>query len=479
MHRVAPTPHQPARPSSTASIARLTLTGHRAGGRATAPKRRQGVLHRALLKSAKARRRAEPPDAAASDHFIDVEDLYQTKKVHDRSLSKKGKKGGSPLADDLDDLTVAELKAQGAVYVTRPVLSLSLTKIEGRRAENRRAFAVVGYDEGAGSQLAGAFEVYLGGECAGIPATWSQLRTAADAELVHDARPAHLLGGLLVIYDSYRDELLPEYHPTPKRERRVTDPPAPGFVTVGGTWAKTKQQRAPRPPRAYVELPCPLCDNQNYGVEGRLCERHWKADYKANLRTFEKLSLTSGNEPIDEDAPTLRSNRRGIPADPTGDSATARADTGEVDGLIRDELLTPSEARVIELRAAGWNLHEIGREMGTAASTVAEHLKRAQRKLTPRRRRLTWRGKWHARFPSLRSDASTVTVAAQLRRRQPRTPKRGRLPVLLPHRAAWVDARRRVHYLLGNFFRFFVDKCPTCRPYRETRPHASFFGRGA
>ena len=29
--------------------------------------------------------------------------------------------------------------------------------------------------------------------------------------------------------------------------------------------------------------------------------------------------------------------------------------------------------------------------MGTAASTVADHLKRAQRKLTPRRRRLTWR----------------------------------------------------------------------------------------
>ena len=182
---------------------------------------------------------------------------------------------------------VAELKAQGAVYVTRPVLSLSWTKIEGRRAENRRAFAVVGYDEGAGSQLAGAFEVYLGGECAGIPATWGQLRTAADAELVHDARPAHQTRG-----SAGHLRLLQRRTPArvpPDAQKRTARNRSSGsrVRAVGGTWAKTKQQRAPRPTRAYVELPCPLCDNQNYGVEGRLCERHWKADYEANLRTYE------------------------------------------------------------------------------------------------------------------------------------------------------------------------------------------------
>ncbi len=252
----------------------------------------------------------------------DVEALYRTKEIYDPTLSKKGKKG------------------KGAVYVRRPVLRLFRTRKEGRLGEIRRAVAVVGHDEAAGSQLAGALERFLVGESLGVPATWSQLRTAADAALVFDAKEAHVikLSGLKtrVVFTLYDDELTRWEYPPHDWERPTRQPRLPG---------------SGKHPVPSEELPCPLCDNHNYGVDGRLCKRHWREDYEANLRTYEKLSLQPGTEPIDEHN-TRPKKGRGIPADPTGDSATARADTGEVDGLIRDELLTPSEARVIELRAA-------------------------------------------------------------------------------------------------------------------------------
>ena len=285
-----------------------------------------------------------------------IEQLYEVVKVRDPTLSQSTDEG---------------------IMVARPRLSLFPTRIEGRKGQLRRAIAVIGQDEANGAQLAGAAVRFLEGQRDGSEPTWGQLRSAADAELIHDALDVHEIGGQPVLLDSYTDELLPVYYGV-----RIRDLPAHGEVAEVKlvTGAIT----------AYRELPCPLCDNRNYGVKGRLCKRHWRMDYEANLRTYESLSPKPEDESIGPHN-TPPSKSRGIPADRTGDSASARADTGEVDGLIRDEILTPSEARVVELTAAGWNLHEIGREMGTAAPTAAEHLKRARGKLNPRRRRLTWR----------------------------------------------------------------------------------------
>jgi len=110
-----------------------------------------------------------------SDGPADVEELYSRKKVYDPTLSKKGKKG------------------KGAVYVIRPVLRLFPTRIEGQIGEVRRAMAVVGHDEGAGSQLAGAFVRFLLAKRSGVSARWGQLRTAADAALVFDAKEASVI----------------------------------------------------------------------------------------------------------------------------------------------------------------------------------------------------------------------------------------------------------------------------------------------
>ena len=130
-------------------------------------------------------------------------------------------------------------------------------------------------------------------------------------------------------------------------------------------------------------------DGVNHGAGSRFCLRHWRVDYEANLATYERTSLKTG-EPMDENN-TPPTTSRGIPSDPTGDRATARADTGEIEGLIRDELLTLSETKALALRSDEWTLAAIGAEMdGITAGSVAKHVERARAKLTPRRRRLTW-----------------------------------------------------------------------------------------
>ncbi len=318
---------------------------------------------------------------AKEEEFYYYDPSPNTKKVYDPTLSKKGKKGN------------------GAVYVSRPLLKLFPTRIDGKIGGVRQAMAVVGYDEGAGSQLAGAVLKFRVAKKSGVTAAWSQLRTAADAALVYDAQGVHVieLSGLKirVIFTLYDDELTQWDYSPHDWEQRPRQPKLPG---------------PGKHPVPSEELPCPLCDDHNYGANGRLCKRHWRQDYEAGLRTYEKLNLKPGTEPIDEHN-TRPKTGRGIPADPTGDRASDRADTGEVDGLLRDELLTPSEAKVLGLFAAGWNHSEVAQEMGVSRGTVGKHRERAQKKLSPRRRRLTWREEM----------ARSVPVVKVKRRQPPRS----------------------------------------------------------
>jgi DNA-binding CsgD family transcriptional regulator len=292
------------------------------------------------------------------------------------------------------------------IRVSRPILRLFPTRIEGVQGRVREAIAAIGYDEASGAQLAGALVRLRSDHREGLHPTWGQLRTSADAELIRDALDPHVIDGVVVVLDSYTDELLPAYYRPPH----------------------VRDRSASAPRLTASKMPCPVCDNVDYGEEeGRLCRRHWdeawtsklpscqlcgairafklgepepnvpghpckrhyRADYEASLTTYEALNLVAG-EALDEHN-TPPSTARGIPSDPTGDRATARADTGDVDGLIRDEILTSQQGRVVGLSSTGLNLHEIGREMGIDAGTVAKHLDRARRKLNPRRRRLTWR----------------------------------------------------------------------------------------
>ena len=306
----------------------------------------------------------------------------------------------------ISDPTLSSGTAEG-IRVERPVLRLFATKVEAVQGTIRRARAVIGHDEASIAQLTGAVVRFRSDQRDGVIATWGQLRTAADAELVRDALGPHELDGAAVVYDAYVDELLTVHYPTPRRD--VSEPPIGlGFRLVKGTWA-TKVSETRMPARPIAQFPCSLCDNVDYG-SGRLCKRHWRADCEANLATFEALNLKQ-QEPLDEHN-TPPPTSRGISADPTGDRASTRADTGEVDALIRDELLTPSQARVVELSAAGWNLHEIGREMGTSAPTVLEHLKRARGKLNPRRRRRRRRLTW-------REEMARSVPVVKVKRRQP------------------------------------------------------------
>lgn len=321
----------------------------------------------------------------------------------------------------------------------QPRLNLWATKYSKARAAHRAAHRMVGSSEAQGAEVSGAVDYYLramGREVRDSLRTRGELRadahqpnrrderkfqghlrTAADDAVDRDARGIHEVDGKPVESVALTEEFAPRVFPKDWRDRENDYVPQDVY---NGHWCKacglshTARYGACRH-TSLVTAPCKSCTSTLPldGVDGSMCKRCWNTHHEGNIRAQERM-LPEGsvgrvygdhNSEDAGDGPPEPIHAQGVVSDPTGDTAADRVDLGDVATLIADEILSDRERQVLEHLSAGYSVPEIASILGVDRGSVHRYRDRARDKLTPRRRRLSWRQSAARFLPLVREKA--------------------------------------------------------------------------